>query len=183
MGDKTLYVVTAGEYSDYHIVAIYDDRKLAEAVGGRCIEEFPLNPGRNQLCAGLRPHEIEMARDGVVLCVKRTNTDSWDADLDAHLTSEWSLFPRGGAYWKMEVPRYGFESCRARYEALCHWRSKLSQSLTIKVMARDEEHAVKIANEKRTQLIATEQWPVGEMLEKLQAEIDKKWPRIMTVSE
>ena len=47
---KTVYIVTDGDYSDYHIVAAFDDKKLAELfiekIGAGDIEEYQLNiPG------------------------------------------------------------------------------------------------------------------------------------------
>ncbi len=46
---KTIYVVTAGEYSDYHIVGVYSTRKLAElcksATLADAVEEYELDFG------------------------------------------------------------------------------------------------------------------------------------------
>lgn len=49
MADTTIfYAITAGEYSDYHIIAITDDKARAEelnrVIPGSNIEEFPDTP-------------------------------------------------------------------------------------------------------------------------------------------
>lgn len=44
---KKIFIVTDGEYSDYRILAVYDDRTLAELFAARAnaeVEEHDLNP-------------------------------------------------------------------------------------------------------------------------------------------
>lgn len=77
----TLYLVTHGCYSSYGVVAVYDDRGMAEAyIGhphpkdGTCgerncecdIEEYELNPHADAIRANLKLHRVVMDRHGNV---------------------------------------------------------------------------------------------------------------------
>lgn len=130
-----VYLVTSGEYSDYKVEAIFDDKELAKKFislhGKHCcndeIEEFEMNKYKSDTEKGLCGYGIWMERNG----------------------------------------KYKIHS-----EILSHeCQNKLSftynnEYLVVYCLAKSEEHAVKIANEKRTQILALDRWginnPLGE---------------------
>ena len=135
---KKIYVVTAGCYSDYGIVAVFDDEALAEqlvqGVGeatGMTVETFDLNPGADALRQNLLPFLVQMKRDGSEATGKVGSPDepSFDlTDLEAYVKS------RGDNY---------------------------GDDVRGKCWARDEAHAIKIVNEKR--LMALSSLGAGEL--------------------
>lgn len=130
----TVYVVTQGSYSDYHIVGIYSTREVAEAAAGAetsyrgkpQIEEFDLDPFAEQLHQGLRRFKVAMDREGKSVVARITVSPNDEAldDLDTD----------------GEVDR-------------------VDGVLRLLVWARDDQHAAKIVNEKRAQIVAANQWP------------------------
>lgn len=115
-----IYVITAGEYSDYCIIAVFDNKKLAEKFGGN-IEVYELNAGYN--------------RRGFVYRVIMDRTGGSDISLFL------GNFKRGD----LSKPRAMFNG-----------------KISILVRAKSGNHAAKIANEKRVQLIANNKWPIFE---------------------
>lgn len=126
---KTIYVVTAGCYSDYHIEGVFDDRALAEkflaiiADEDKEIEEWELNGLQEEVAnhPRLRPYFVRMKYDGSVV-------EAYHDELS-----------RSSA-------RSGEDGLDIRNNMFCN------------VFAENEEHAVKIANERRTQRIAEGLW-------------------------
>ena len=115
-----LYLVAAGEYSDYHLCGIYSTldkaeyaKKLYDAneIEEYTLDEIPAHP------KGMLLYSVAMKPDGNDSRVYQR--DASEAE-DAY---EWK------SYGKSE--RFEFQ-----------------------MWARDEEHAIKIANERRAQLIA-----------------------------
>ena len=70
----TLYAVNAGSYSDYRVVAIFDNRESAELFmklnpvdrydGYNDIEEYTLNPGEAEMRQGFSHYWVQMDEDG-----------------------------------------------------------------------------------------------------------------------
>lgn len=126
---REIYVVTSGEYSDYGICGVFDDRTLADAFAEKCsgtyaeagVEVWPLNPHADDLRAGHDPYFVRMKRTGDTMEARRVDAGSRAV----------------GAVMALDVNGDGFTTC----------------------FARDEQHAVKIANERRAQLIASGGWP------------------------
>jgi hypothetical protein len=123
----TMYIVTQGSYSDYHICAVFDTRERAEqfvALYGPDsdldIEEYPLNPEVPTLPAGYTIWRVTMEWDGTTRSVCHADPGDVLDDIDI-------------------IPY-------------------IDQMRTT-VAARTRQHAVKIANERRTQAIAAGQWP------------------------
>lgn len=125
-----VYVVTDGEYSDYHIVAIFTDKKAANEYN----KEMLLNENSvltmetdvvEKSPVGLYPYEVYMEYDGAVKILRRMSIDN---------------FKPG--------------------ETLLNFKNgeKIENYLSARVYAKNEEHAVKIVNEKRTQMIARNEW-------------------------
>jgi hypothetical protein len=125
---RTIYVVTAGEYSDYGIRGVFDDRELAEAFAERSqrydsarIEEWDLNPFTEELREGLVPYFVSLKRNGDVGRIWVDNPPASEI-----------------------TPSMGLTCDRTEAFTTC--------------FARDEAHAVKIANERRAQFIASGGW-------------------------
>ena len=86
---KKIYVITKGEYSDYHICAVYSDKKKAEEVAKlfkkSWIEEWPIDvvPSQNK-----KRFWISMRKSGEIKKIKEDNEfdDVFDFRDDA---TEW----------------------------------------------------------------------------------------------
>lgn len=128
--NKTIYIVTSGEYSDYKIEAVFTDESVADdfAADGpdRQVEEWGVDDYRKR---GDRRvgHYVAIARDGSVLDARALPFDGEPTTFD------------GPCY----NPEYFFTD---------------RGLVGLHVWARDEKHAIKIVNEKRTQLIANNEW-------------------------
>lgn len=121
---SNVYVITAGTYSDYHIVTVFGNRELAEKFVGEephpyMIEEYEIDRFAEQVRAGLQLHYVSMYSDG-----------------SSHIELS-------------ESKGEGLE--------LVTWVS--GKAIRGNVWATDKQHAAKIANEKRAQLIASGDWP------------------------
>ena len=136
----TIYLLTEGSYSDYHIVAAFSTEEKArfamEFLEGD-IEEFEIDNGLPSLedlkARGLHRFEVSMDWEG--------NTRSVTRLQGAHSARD-CLFERIDCYplgWK--APNQT-------------WVSTHRYGLLGAVLARDEQHAVKIVNEWRTRAIA-----------------------------
>lgn len=121
-----IYIITCGQYSDYHIVGIYDDKELAEErlplydakYRYADIKEYELNPQVDHP-KGLLPYSVKMDIEG--------NAKAERESIACFSGREWE--PYGD-----------------------------NKSVSFEMWAKDEAHAIKIANERRVQLIANNQW-------------------------
>jgi hypothetical protein len=133
----TIYVVTDGEYSDYHIVGVYSTLENAERMkketGSSDIEEYELDEFVAQLREGLQPYSVTMERDGYATARESSPTGTIDLFLS------WYGYMENGRRMRKSV-------------------------LTGKVWATSVQHAVKIANERRVFLIASNEWQGDEEL-------------------
>ena len=128
----TIYIITDGSYSDYHIVTVFSTRELAEKfialypdMNDDNIEEYELDKFETQLKDGLLLYNVSMYRDGET---RNVDMGTMDNDTDTQKNTmfrEWNTVT-----W--------FMSCN--------------------MFATDEQHAVKIANERRTAFIASGEW-------------------------
>lgn len=134
MTPKSVWVIEAGEYSDYQVVGVFSTRENAElvasAIGYGSIAEWDLDPGVDGLRQGHPRFRVLMLRDGSVESVEVQ--EGWNAET-------FYVWPRS------REPIYAGKGIP---DALNAW-----------VWARDEKHAVKIVNEKRAQMIANGEWP------------------------
>ncbi len=141
MSAQTIYIVTSGDYSDYHIITVFTDEALAEQFVSEynadrshrdaSIEEYIANKLSRQLQGDVRTFSLWMAHDGTM-----------DFGID----------------WEYEedlMPRFRHTLDQSRYSREEH----KGGSMRCVVVARDREHAVKIANERRVQMIASGEWP------------------------
>lgn len=131
----TSYIVMAGEYSDRHVCGVYTTKAGADYAAklfDGWVEEFEPDaiPDHPQGMTGFR---VAMVKDGTATVV------SFGAELMAHYLG------KGG--FMVNYRRADDGALRAYQE----YRDA--------VWARDEQHAVKIVNEKRAQIIAANEWP------------------------
>ncbi|PIX39390.1 MAG: hypothetical protein COZ56_17760 [Armatimonadetes bacterium CG_4_8_14_3_um_filter_58_9] len=91
MKEDMLFVVVEGEYSDYRIVGIYNDKELAKRLTTFLkdteIEEYPLNPHEKELKSGLWWYRVTLEQDGSVRYVDSNPLEAdhkelwhWEAD-------------------------------------------------------------------------------------------------------
>ena len=125
---NTAYVVTSGEYSDYHIVCVCSDAESARIVADRInatpgryesayIEEYPVNDIADKYSQGHTVWGIRMSKKGVAIDIEEKSP---------------------------EYMHYGL------------W--DVNSNLYMSVWAKDSTHAVKIVNERRTEILATDRW-------------------------
>ena len=130
----TIYVVTEGDYSNYHICAVFDDKELAELYlshfGGE-IEEWELNPLQKQLRQGRVVWHVQMNQEGGTSYFGVHATERDVPETDKMVPVRMSSLPDYRYAWHLEIECY----------------------------AENKQHAIKIANERRTQIIALSLWP------------------------
>lgn len=135
---KTVWAITDGCYSDYHVVGIFSSRANAEIIQRYMrgeVEEWPLDPAVKEINAGLCQWTILMRRDGTVERVDRSEISSYGLDED------------GLTIWlRTKAPIW-----KGREHETC-------DVLNGRVWAKTATHAVKVANEIRTQMIAEGKW-------------------------
>lgn len=129
-----VYLVTSGSYSDYHIEAAFSTEELAEAYKKRWGDSY----------------------DSYV--------EEWDLDpVDPHQHPNLSFFQvqmwrNGDTLQCKSASPLSAEEDRIASPA---WKGRMPLLITY-CWARDKKHAVKIANEKRTQAIAEGRMNVGK---------------------
>jgi len=131
-----IYIVTSGAYSDYHINAVFSTKENAErynkihASGDfEDIEEFEVDEDM-ALMNRIRDEKITI----YLVCMDR----------DGNVKEI-----------KKELP------CLYLVESILTGKCKhvlYADCMDMSVIAKDEKHAIKIVNEKRTQLIANNKW-------------------------
>ena len=132
-----IYVVTEGTYSDYHIEAVFDDEALADELARL----------RNELqSADCQVEEYELnaladkIKQGLLL---------WRV----------VMLKNGDTDWVHEAAGYYPEILVSIPKLI--GRRQTEAMLYATVWAKDKEHAIKIANEKRAQIIALGLWKDG----------------------
>ncbi len=135
----TVYLVTTGEYSDYQVRGVYSSEERAGEVvklySSATIETYELDvqPAHP---TGKLWFEVQMKRDGSVEGCQHLGIDAREyVPENQDLVCEQTYHLADGEH---------------RYD----WMS-------FEMWARDKEHAVKIANERRASLIAANLWGSG----------------------
>ena len=131
MKPKTVYIVTSGEYSDYGIDAVFSTKADAEL--------YCKQPGHSgSCCPGIEEWEMDALtkplRAGYVNYFVRM---AKNGDTIEHWTK-----PIGDALFDRD---YGYD---------------VRKNLIMEITAKSLEHAVKIANETRTQILANNTWGI-----------------------
>ena len=140
--DRIVYLISEGEYSDYRVVAAFTSEKLrdeymlllAEDENYRCDgfrrETLPLNPRKEKMSESRVLIDID--KEGNVL---RVYKDKVNIDV-----------PRWGD------PLFGFQ----RYNT--NSRNVQVPYMTWGCETDDEKRAIKVANEKRAMIVASDAW-------------------------
>lgn len=134
---KAIFALEDGSYSDYHVIGIYTTRERAETVQklvGGDINEWTLDPGWTEINTGLNRWRVWMLRDGTV-----------EETFHEKITGYWINEESMAWIWR-------------RTQALAYKDKGIPDCLQCLVWAKNEKHAVKIANEKRAQMIAEGKW-------------------------
>ena len=139
----TLYVVTQGEYSDYHIVGIYSDRETAEKIrkyksvhDDMCeIEEYELNPNL--------PKDVDEVKE--YWRVRYSKPDHF---------APTKLISSEGIRWQVWMEFYMEQDNKpdVYYEFAKDYR--WGEVYILKSIAKDRDHAIKIAQDIRAKVIA-----------------------------
>ena len=147
---KNIYIVTAGEYSDYHIVAVFSTKEKADAFcamfrkGEFDVVEYEVDAKVEAINKGLKQYHVNMNKDGSLFAGGWSNPSGItlfknENLLDNFQTEDYLLdLNFGKRYFDPTVPK------ALHLEVIC-W-------------AKDEQHAIKIANEKRAQYSANGKW-------------------------
>ena len=130
--EKKIYVITAGEYSDYHICAVTTDKERAEFLkkwyfrsnGDVEIEEY--TDGEPDV-----PTTADLVPIYVITCTEK-------GDINQHFIGRY--VERN----EMPSPKFGF--FRYYQNGQEYFRGELT--------AEDEEHAIKIVKDKRAKMLA-----------------------------
>lgn len=139
--ETKVYVVTSGCYSDYSIEAIFSTKENAQLYIDKPsrqssyyndIEEFALDEYVNIYKRGYNIYEVEIYKDGEVLKVALIADNVKDIYIHSVLKAK-------------QEDTFKPPSQRMRSVEIV---------MNVRVQARDESHAIKIANEKRVMLIA-----------------------------
>lgn len=129
---KLVYLLAAGEYSDYHVVGVFSDMGKAH----RLIKDYP-NEGWHEI------HEV------VVDCA-----DAIPTGLKLHYVR---MEYNGNSNIYRSVPDMYMKDIED-YKLRLNTENSRHIVLEGYVLAKDKRHAAKIANEKRAQLIASGAW-------------------------
>lgn len=143
----SMYVVTTGSYSDYGIFGIFSTREKAEEVrqwlaDSNDVEEWEVDNDK-----GVRPghhvYDVRILKDGTVVEVRKSLFGAYHYynDSDGAPTNQLQV-----EYWLHEP------------------------AATARVYAESEQHAIKVANERRTMAIANNTWPDAEIAEAIARE-------------
>jgi len=140
---KKVYLVTTGEYSDYSVRGVYSNLKRAE--------EVQKYYNKSSYCDA---------------CIEIIDLDTnFYRIRDGYLRYHFYMGRRGGVYH--------LSSSGLRHGHVSFWYEFYNESqMVCEVDARSEEHAIKIANEKRVQLLAMNLWGINR--ESLEAESEGK---------
>ncbi len=88
-----------------------------------------------------------------------------DARIETYKLNDMGKYPQNMYPWRVRMNKYGDvqsvqnESCEYFKEENSF--ESYDEILRVNVWAKDQKHAIKIANEQRTQLIAENKWPEG----------------------
>ena len=134
-----VYIASEGCYSDWCILGVYSDIEKAKKAaaywnGNDYVEEYEVDKETPQLPEGMLAFAVPMEKTG-------------DAPL-----REWGSNGRRAYPYR----------CSSEYVGKIHRWSNEGTAVVFFVFARDVEHAVKIANEKRAGLLAGNTWPIEE---------------------
>lgn len=127
--EQHIYLVTRGDYSDYTVTAVFTEKKLAK----KYINSFKksdYDEFRIEVYV-LNPHEEQLKKDYKPYFVRMA---------------------KDGNVKEIDILKYHYnlDNLNIKFD--------INNNMLLYIFAKDEKHAVKIANEKRGQLIALNRW-------------------------
>lgn len=127
---QAVFLVTRGYYSDYRVCAVFTDKKLAQ----KYIDSFEKSYSEFR--------------------IENYKLNPFSKELKADYKPYFLRMEKDGTCTEIYVKdsSYGFESEDLDIGFDIH------KDMYLSVFAKDEKHAIKIANEKRVQLIAENRW-------------------------
>lgn len=142
--NKTIYIVTEGSYSSYRIIGVFEDEDLAKEYAKQNsadVEEHSVKTDTDlELPKGYLNYEVHMKENGDVISVRITIPFCTD-DCDS------------------------IDFCFIDTKTLCIIKTGNRRFYVSTNMG--EAGAIKIANERRIQLIAENKWPIhGENIKR-----------------
>ncbi|MHB8734246.1 MAG: hypothetical protein ACYC6M_02975 [Terriglobales bacterium] len=136
MRRSTIWVVEEDEYNDYRVVGLYSTEANAKVIADRyggTVAEWPIDANIDDIRRGYSQWRIQMLRDGTVESAS-VPSNSYDPDCEVQ-------------FWR-----------RSTAPDSRNLNPPPPDCLVVECWARDQKHAVKIANEKRTQMVARGEW-------------------------
>lgn len=140
---KSVWVIEQGSYSNYRVVGVYSSHKNAQLVcdainlGENCeaatVAKWPVDQSVLEVSRGYKRFIVTMLRDGTVEDIRGPEAIS-SYDMSSTLQ-----------IWR-------------RTQAPAYKGKGIPDALNGSVLAKDERHAIKIANEQRTQMITLGKW-------------------------
>ncbi|MDY6862813.1 MAG: hypothetical protein SV062_07465 [Thermodesulfobacteriota bacterium] len=133
MKKQLVYIVTCGVYSDYHICGVFTNKALAQ----KYINCFNGGNGYSEM-------KIEE------WCL-----DPWNMELRKGYHAWFVRMAKGGDTIEIEKADSDYGYCSGATE----YGFDIYYNMYAHVMAKNEEHAIKITNELRVMAIANDDWP------------------------
>lgn len=153
-----IYIVTSGDYSDYSIDGVFDSKERAQAFAApfsdREIEEHELNPPLpTYIKPGQKFYDVTMFSDGELPISNVPMPYNWYAReiTDSFLYNKNPFAMRFACF---VYPHFNNQTQEATGK---HRMGEFTLEGVIR--ANDSAHAIKIMNERRTQLVANNDWP------------------------
>lgn len=127
----TIFIVTQGDYSDYRIRAVFSSRELAETYVSGMGKKYD-TPEIEEWALDAGEEFICQGYKVYDVCMDRDGNSKFDVELSSEVRSD---------QLAIDDDYYG----KPFYQKFIIW-------------AKSEKHAVKIANERRVQMIANGEW-------------------------
>lgn len=151
---KKAYALSRGEYSDYEIISIFSTREMAEeqakVINDRLVDEDYWN----RVSVQEFPFDFDLAYIGPRITIARVRMFE-----DGSVEQDWTWIRKGS--------EYPLKDLKSNYRA-AWWPYKNKGFLEVTIGRIDgnpeemKKRIVKIANEKRVQLIALDKWPTKD---------------------
>lgn len=138
-----VYLIATGEYSDYHIVTAFSTKELADKF-------MALYGSDYKIVISWLDTEVPNIESGLMAWVVEMYYNGGTEDYHVEQIDD---------YVGVTMPPWG-----QSYRYFSVYAHHILPSFRSVMMARDKKHAIKIANERRTQMIANGEWSLdGEI--------------------
>lgn len=137
--EPKVYVVTSGCYSGYGIEAVFSTRELADLY-----------------CAKMNAHRTSYYHARV----EAYPLDDGEAEIRGNRTPYRVMMTKDGTVEHVRPYTGEWPTGKPWFDAEWEWGKLVGyRTLMLDVWATDAEHAVKIVNERRAQILALNEWP------------------------